>query len=624
VIQKYENFLMRSFAKIASLFIFLYLTLAVLSSFLKGTPKTAYAFKFPYKSAGLSKHDAAAHLLSRFTFGARPGEIDEVVNEGLEKWFKNQLNAALPDDSLLAMLAPFDALQLSNSQIADIYPKGGREVRMAIKDSVISKDSVDRAVDKKAYRATLDQYMKERGMKPQQELFKQLIGQKILRAAYSENQLQEVMTSFWFNHFNVALVKNDCAEFIPAYERDVIRPYALANFSDLLIHTAESPAMLYYLDNFNSAATPDTSKMKGPKPKQLPGLNENYAREVMELHTLGVDGGYTQSDVTQAAKILTGWTVYPLGNFDNAQNTRQKITADSAKTPGYVHDGDFLFNPRRHDTSSKIVLGHSFPAGRGYAEGVELLQLLAHHPSTAKFICKEIAVRFVSDTPSVSLINKMVKIFIEKNGDIKEVLITMVSAPEFWSAAVINKKIKSPFELAISSVRSLNVRVDDANQLGNWIGRMGEKMYNYQAPTGFPDRGQYWINTGSLLNRMNFGLAFAGERIQGITLDLIALNNHHEPESAIAALSIYGKLLVPMGDSLQIQKRLSPLLNDPSLAQKVSTAASNRNEAGAQNLNSDSLRKVSDALAMQRKKQNNTMLSQVVGVLIGSPEFQRR
>lgn len=615
---------MKSFFSIGFLFLSLYITQALLSSFLKNTPETVYGIKFPYKSAGLSKHDAAAHLLSRFTFGARPGEIDRVAAEGLEKWFKSQLDASFPEDSLLIMLAPFDALQLSNEQIVDIYPRGGREVRMAIKDSIISKDSVDKAIDKKAYRAVLDQYMKDRGLKPQQDLFKQLISQKILRAAYSENQLQEVMTSFWFNHFNVALVKNDCAEFIPSYERDVIRPYALSNFSDLVIHTAQSPAMLYYLDNFNSAATPDTNKMKGPKPKQLPGLNENYAREVMELHTLGVDGGYTQSDVTQAAKILTGWTVYPLGNFENIPNARQKITADSVKTPGYIHEGDFLFNPRRHDTSSKVVLGHSFPAGRGYAEGVELLQLLAHHPSTARFICTEIAVRFVSDTPSLSLINKMVKTFKEKNGDIKDVLITMVSAPEFWSAAVINKKIKSPFELAISSVRSLHVRVEDANQLGNWIGRMGEKMYNYQAPTGFPDRGQYWINTGSLLNRMNFGLAFAGERIQGIALDLIALNNQHEPESAIAALGIYGKLLVPMGDSLQIQKRLSPLLNDPSLAQKVSTAASNRNESGAQYVNSDSLRKVSDALAMQRKKQNNMMLAQVVGVLIGSPEFQRR
>lgn len=615
---------MKSFFSIGFLFLSLYIIQALLSSFLKNTPETVYGIKFPYKSAGLSKRDAAAHLLSRFTFGARPGEIDRVAAEGLEKWFKSQLDASLPEDSLLIMLAPFDALQLSNEQIVDIYPRGGREVRMAIKDSIISKDSVDKAVDKKAYRAVLDQYMKDRGLKPQQDLFKQLISQKILRAAYSENQLQEVMTSFWFNHFNVALVKNDCAEFIPSYERDVIRPYALSNFSDLVIHTAQSPAMLYYLDNFNSAATPDTNKMKGPKPKQLPGLNENYAREVMELHTLGVDGGYTQSDVTQAAKILTGWTVYPLGNFENIPNARQKITADSVKTPGYIHEGDFLFNPRRHDTSSKVVLGHSFPAGRGYAEGVELLQLLAHHPSTARFICTEIAVRFVSDTPSLSLINKMVKTFKEKNGDIKDVLITMVSAPEFWSAAVINKKIKSPFELAISSVRSLHVHVEDANQLGNWIGRMGEKMYNYQAPTGFPDRGQYWINTGSLLNRMNFGLAFAGERIQGIALDLIALNNQHEPESAIAALGIYGKLLVPMGDSLQIQKRLSPLLNDPSLAQKVSTAASNRNESGAQYVNSDSLRKVSDALAMQRKKQNNMMLAQVVGVLIGSPEFQRR
>ncbi len=615
---------MKSFAKIASVFFFLLLVQTFFSAFFKSHPEAEYSVKFPYKSAGLTKYAAAAHLLSRFTFGARPGEIDEVADEGLEKWFKKQLDASMPDDTLLVKLAPLDALTLNNSQIADIFPRGGREVRMAVKDSVISKDSVDRAVDKKAYRATLDQYMKDKGMKSQQELFKQLLSQKIFRAAYSQNQLQEVMTSFWFNHFNVALVKNDCAEFIPCYERDVIRPYALGNFSDLLIHTAESPAMLYYLDNFNSAATPDTTKMKGPKPKQLPGLNENYAREVMELHTLGVDGGYTQSDVTQAAKILTGWTVYPLGNFDNAANTRQKITADSIKTRGYVHEGDFLFNPRRHDTSSKLVLGHVFPAGRGYDEGVELLQLLASHHSTAQFICREIAVRFVSDTPSVSLINKMVKTFTDKKGNIKEILLTMVSAPEFWSPAAINRKIKSPFELAISSVRSLDVRVDDANPLGNWIGRMGEKMYNYQAPTGFPDRGQYWINTGSLLNRMNFGLAFAAERIQGIHLDLIALNNHHEPESALAALSIYGKLLVPMGDSLQMQKRLSPLLNDPSLAQKISTAAGNRNMVSSQDINNDSLRKVADHLAMQRTKQSNLILSQVVGVLIGSPEFQRR
>jgi uncharacterized protein (DUF1800 family) len=584
--------------------------------------------KFPYKEAGLSDRAAAAHLLSRFTFGARPGEVNTVVAEGLEKWFEHQLKANFPDDSLNRMLISYDALTLSNSQIVDIYPRGGREVRMAIKDGILNKDSVDKQTDKKAYKALLDQYMKDKGLKPQQDLYKQFISQKILRAAYSENQLKEVLTSFWFNHFNVALVKNDCAEFIPAYERDVIRPRALGNFEDLLVNTAKSPAMLYYLDNFSSTAGPDTTKnatkVNAPKPKQLQGLNENYAREVMELHTLGVDGGYTQSDVTQAARVLTGWTVYPIGNFDNAEIARQKITTDSAKNPGWVHEGDFLFNPHHHDMGQKTALGHLFPAGVGYTEGLDLFTLLSHHPSTAHFICRELAIRFVSDTPSTTLVDKMAKTFTQKNGDIKAVLITMVTSPEFWAPLAIQEKIKSPFELAISSVRSLQVHIEDPNQLNNWIGRMGEKIYNYQAPTGFPDKGQYWINTGSLLNRMNFGLAFAGGRIQGISIDLLSLNNHHEPESALAALSIYGKILVPLGDSLQMQKRLSPLLNDPALAQKVSLAASSGNATETRSNISDSLKQVTAALALQRSKQNNVMLSQVVGVLIGSPEFQRR
>jgi uncharacterized protein (DUF1800 family) len=617
---------MNPFKKLLIRFI-LYISLPLLSSFLPIPKLHPKSVKFPYKAAGLTDRAAAAHLLSRFTFGASPGQIDAVVHEGLEHWFVSQLRASLNDDFLDTVLNKYDDLQLSNAEVVDIFPTGGREVRMAIKDGVINKDSVDKQTDKKAYKAVLDAYMKQKGLKPLQELYKQFISQKILRAAYSQNQLQEVMTSFWFNHFNVAIVKYDCAEFIPAYERDVIRPGALGKFGDLLLHTAQSPAMLYYLDNFSSSVATNTTKLnpKGNavKPKQLQGLNENYAREVMELHTLGVDGGYTQQDVTQAARILTGWTVYPLGNIDNRSNTRQKITSDSARKPGWVHDGDFLFNPGRHDNGEKIVLGHVFPNGGGYAEGEELLNLLAHNQSAAKFICTEIATRFVSDTPATSLVDKMIRTFIKKDGDIKEILITMVSAPEFWAATAIREKIKSPFELAISSIRSLNVRIDDPVQLNNWISKMGERLYNYQAPTGFPDRGQYWINTGSLLNRMNFGLAFASGRIQGISVDLLALTNHHEPESALAALDVFRKILVPMGDSLQMQKRLSPLLNDPALAQKVSSAASSKNATLSEN-NADSLKQVADALAFQRTKQNNIMLAQVVGVLIGSPEFQRR
>ena len=619
---------MNSVKKGCFLLLFSYLSLLTLSSFFNPAPGVPDRIKFPYQAAGLSEREAVIHLLNRFSFGYTPGQIDEVLQQGPEKWFEKQLQASFPDDSLKIKLLQYDALTLSNAEIVNLYPRGGRELRMAIKDGVINKDSVDRQTDKKAYKAVLDQYMKEKGLRPQQELYKQFISQKILRAAYSQNQLQEVMTSFWFNHFNVAIIKNDCAQFIPSYERDVIRPRALGNFEDLLVNTAKSPAMLYYLDNFSSSAAPDSNRIRfravSQKQGQRQGLNENYAREVMELHTLGVDGGYTQSDVTQAAKILTGWTVYPMGNLDNAANGREKITIDSAAFPGWVHEGDFLFNPRRHDMSQKVVLGHMFPAGGGYEEGLELFNLLSHHSSTAHFICHEIAVRFVSDSPSTKLVDKMSQTFLKKNGDIKSVLLTMVSSPEFWAPSAMQDKIKSPFELAISAVRNLGVTIDNPLPLSFWIGRMGEKMYNYQAPTGFPDKAQYWINTGSLLNRMNFGLAFAGGRVQGTTMDLLALNNYHEPESTLAALNVFGKILVPLSDTTQLQKRLTPLLNDPALAQKISSAALSKEVSESPTNEIDSFRQYKAMVRQQNMKQNNVMLSQVVGILIGSPEYQRR
>jgi uncharacterized protein (DUF1800 family) len=467
-------------------------------------------YRFPYRQAGLTDRQAAAHLLSRFTYGATPGQIDTVVQEGLENWWAEQLAAELPDDSLAALLRPYDALQLTNEQVANLYPRMGQVAKMAIRDGVVNKDSIK--TDRKEYREMIRAYMAEKGYKPEQELFRQFICQKILRAAYSKNQLQEVMTDFWFNHFNVSITKNDCAEFIPAYERDVIRPNTLGKFGDLLLKTAKSPAMLFYLDNFSSAvAIPGDSGRRG--------LNENYAREVMELHTLGVDGGYTQADVTQAARVLTGWTVYPMN--ENAERFINRFNPDQLARRGFVHEGDFLFNANRHDKGEKTVLGHIFPAGGGYDEGVELLEMLAHHPSTAQFICRKIAVRFVSDDPPQSLIDKMVKTFRAKDGDIRQVLITMVAAQEFWSPAAVLEKTKSPFELAIGAVRSLHAEIDQPYPLYTWITRMGEKKYYYQAPTGFPDKGAYWINTGSLLNRMNFGLALAEGQISGLKVEAV-------------------------------------------------------------------------------------------------------
>jgi uncharacterized protein (DUF1800 family) len=572
---------------------------------------------FPYRKSGLTGRQAAAHLLSRFTYGATPGEVDAVVREGLENWFVQQLKAGLPDDSLNARLRQYEALGLSNEQVETQYPRRGQVLRMAVRDGIIDKDSVK--TDRAAYREVIRSYMFQKGYKPEQDLFRQFISQKILRAAYSNNQLLEVMTDFWFNHFNVSLSKNDCAEFIPAYERDVIRPNALGKFDSLLLKTAKSPAMLYYLDNFNSSG--------------VKGLNENYAREVMELHTLGVDGGYTQQDVTEAARVLTGWTVYPMNEVGRAAINR--FTPQQLDRRGFVHEGDFLFNANRHDKGQKTVLGHVFPAGGGYEEGVELLEMLAHSGSTARFISRKIAVRFVSDDPPQSLIDKMARTFSDKDGDIRQVLLTMVEAPEFWSPAAVRGKTKSPFELAIGAVRSLHADIGQPYPLYVWISRMGEKKYYYQAPTGFPDKGIYWINTGSLLNRMNFGLALAAGRVPGVSVDLGALTQGHEPESEQAALVTYGHLILPERDLDGTIRRLAPLLGEEGLTQKIAAAngdgkgggegrQGNGTANGEGRLGNGTANGDGKVDGEGRQGDEAAEVAQVVGIIIGSPEYQRR
>lgn len=640
----------------------------VFSSFVNERAKEK--FVLPYKKAGLTEQQAAAHLLSRFTYGAKPGDVDAVVKMGLEKWLEQQLEGNQADPELTPMLSRFDAINLSNTEVENTYPRNAQLLRFAVRDGYIHKDSVNNA-GKKEYRATLAKYMQDKGYKPQQELYRQFINQKILRAVYTNNQLKELMTDFWFNHFNVSLSKNQCASFVPAYERDVIRPNVFGHFENLLLATAKSPAMLMYLDNFTSTGkniTPtdepaDNIMMgKGGRKAQnrkraqavmkaqanaknqnkKQGLNENYAREVMELHTLGVDGGYTQNDVTQAARILTGWTLAPMG--DNGygapmKKLMERVGDDKLREQGFVHEGDFLFAMNRHDNGAKVVLGKKFPAGGGYEEGETLLKMLAHHASTAKFISKKIAVRFVSDNPPQSLIDKMARTFANSNGDIKEVLITMASAPEFWSADALREKTKSPFELAISAVRSLDASVKQPYQLYTWINKMGQQMYYYQAPTGFPDRGQYWINTGSLLNRMNFGLALASQRIPGISFNLTALNSNHEPESAEAALTIYSKLMMPERKLDETISRLKPMLNNPDLEQNIAKAAAQN--APPQQMNTmanedaNMMEEGADKMKLKGKKAlvnnapsqqagSNSMLAQVVGVIIGSPEFQRK
>lgn len=594
---------------------------------------------FPYQKAGLTERQAAAHLLSRFTYGSKEGDVDAMVKMGLEKWFRQQLDGDLADDSLNLMLSRFDDINLSNTEVENKYPRQNRVLKLAIADGSINKDSVNKG-DPKAYREQIRSYMEKKGFKPEQELYRQFINQKILRAAYSRNQLRELLTDFWFNHFNVSLTKNQCASFIPAYERDVIRPNVTGKFENLLLATAKSPAMLIYLDNFTSTGQPvalenggapqmnaagkPVNRKVAPKRKQG-GLNENYAREVMELHTLGVDGGYTQSDVTQAARVLTGWTLAPMGEDGYGaamQKIIDKVGEENLKKRGFVKEGDFLFVPDRHDNEEKTVLGKHFAAGGGYEEGLSLLKMLAGHPSAAQFISRKIATRFVNDNPAKTLVDKMAKTFTKTDGDIRQVMMTMVSSPEFWSPASRREKTKSPFELAISAVRSLDADITQPYQLFNWINRMGQKMYYYQAPTGFPDRGQYWINTGALLNRMNFGLALAAQRIPGVKINLSALNNHHEPESAEAALLTYSKIMMPERNLTETLKRLKPMLNDPSLSTKVAQAADKNAVQQEQVTMGENRAPIKPAVT--NAVNNNAMLAQVVGVIIGSPEFQRK
>src|SRR5215470_4542162 len=352
---------------------------------------------------------------------------------------------------------------------------------------------------------------------PQQVVGDELMQAKLLRAIYSERQLDEVMTDFWFNHFNVYLGKGADRYLVTSYERDVIRAHALGKFEDLLVATAKSPAMLFYLDNWLSVG-PDSDVARGvrknpfprrrrgrfppPPPRQTQakgkrknGLNENYGRELMELHTLGVNGGYTQNDVTEVARVLTGWTI------DQPQK-----------------GGAFKFEERMHEPGTKFVLGHKIKE-HGEKEGMEVLHLLAHHPSTAHFICTKLATRFVSDDPPPALVDEMSQTFLKKDGEIHEVLKTMFNSPEFWRADLYRAKLKTPLEFMVSAVRATGADVTDATPLARQLNTMGMPLYGMQPPTGYSMKSEAWVNSSALLGRMNFSVALMAGRIKGVKVD---------------------------------------------------------------------------------------------------------
>jgi hypothetical protein len=596
---------------------------------------------FPYKKQGLTERQAAVHLLNRFTYGIKPGDIDKVLEQGLENWFDEQLNHPQNDDELALHLASYDALQMDNEKIVNhfipIY-----ELRKMVRDAGIF--IADSNFEKPAYRSTIDSFMKKNDIRLPGEYQRQLINQKFLRAVYTKNQLNEVLTDFWYNHFNVSLSKNQCALNVLCFERDVIRPNVLGNFETLLIATAKSPAMLAYLDNNNSISYNNTlSKFElGKKVKQLvdnnanpmqdesvlkmikqrkeQGLNENYARELMELHTLGVDGGYTQKDVTEVARIFTGWSTVPLLKSSDYRKNFDKYRQYNLQKLGFIIDGNFLYRANRHDDSSKTVLKVHYPANGGYDEGISLLKNLANHTATAHFICKKIATKFVADNPPASLVEKMATAYVKSNGNIKQVLITMVNAPDFWAETSVRKKIKTPFEYIVSSIRATNANLYLPFQLYSWCTNMGQKFYNYQAPTGFPDRSTYWVNTSSLLNRMNFGMAFTANKMPGIKLDSITLKQHYEPESVEAAIKSLSEFLLPEAYSTKNLERVSTLLTHNEVDAKIDAATKQHAMNPTEN----------DEIVAHEKNMlpnpmiENKKMQQIVGLLIGSPEFQKR
>jgi len=330
---------------------------------------------------------------------------------------------------------------------------------------------------------------------PQQVVAYDLLSSKLLRAIGSNRQLAEELDDFWFNHFNVFYDKGSDRFLIPDYERAAIRPYVLGKFRDLLEATAKSPAMLFYLDNFESVRTDLDANDKKRKVKR--GLNENYGRELMELHTLGVNGGYTQKDVTEVARCFTGWTIL---------EPRR--------------GGGFLYNDKVHDKGEKVVLGQVIPAGGGMDDGEKVLDILAAHPSTAHFISQELAQRFVADNPPAALVDRMAKTFLTTGGDIREVMKTMLNSKEFWSEGSYRAKVKSPFEMVVSAVRALNANVTDAFALANQVENLGEPLYRKLEPTGYPNTNAEWVNSAALLGRMNFALQLAQNRVQGAKVDL--------------------------------------------------------------------------------------------------------
>jgi uncharacterized protein (DUF1800 family) len=617
-------------------------------------------------SEGLTEDEAILQALNRLGFGPRPGDLERVKEMGLQKWIDQQLHPDSIDDSALdARLQRFPTLKMTSAKLLDEFPEpqvaarregitveqyrkeqqermrsamqsalpgdaqsepqsgtqgsGQSDLQMADAMHMPNFDAMDNDLNAnpakekgqgKGQGVFSNRMINYEQIRLPQRIVAELSMAKMTRAVYSERQLQEMMVDFWYNHFNVYAAKGADRWLITEYERDAIRAHAMGKFRDLLGATAKSPAMLFFLDNWLSADPVAWQKLQqeqkerqmrgggfggGPfgtrrfpqgrpvpngnpndpnanaKQKQERGLNENYGRELMELHTLGVDGGYTQEDVINVAKAFTGWSI------------RQPR-----------RDPAFFFDDRIHDNSVKTVLGHQIHDG-GMKDGEEVLDILARDPHTAHHISFELAQRFVSDNPPPALVDRMAQTFLKSDGDIREVLRAMIYSPEFWSKEAYRSKIKTPFEVVASATRAVGAEVEIPLMLVQWTSRIGQPLYQCEPPTGYSDKADAWVNTGALLSRMNFSLALTSNRLRGAQVNIDSLFGSDTAANPHATLDRAIQLLLGGQASQQTRETLEKQLDDPQILQ---------------------------AALDDKVKQVNAAI--IAGLVLGSPEFQRR
>lgn len=428
-------------------------------------------------STRLTEEQKVIHFLNRTSFGPTREDVQKVNRLGIHAYLEEQLRPEKISDSLVEeKLAGLKTMRLSSRELIELYPPPRQQ-------------------------AGQQEMMGQQQMQGPRTVILELQQARLLRSVYSQRQLYETMVDFWSNHFNVFSAKGADRWLTTAYDRDTLRPHALGRFRDLLLATAQSPAMLFYLDNWLSASpNAVVAKLAPNNPRR--GLNENYARELMELHTLGVDGGYTQKDVREVARCFTGWTI------------RQPRA-----------EGIFHFEPRIHDTGEKIVLGTRIPPAGGMEDGLRVIDLLSRHPSTARFISFKLARRFIADDPPPSIVNRAAEAFSRSEGDIPTILRALIDSPEFFSPEIYQTKVKKPLEFVASALRTTGAEVHLSHQLLRYLGRMGEPLFLAQPPTGYPDVAASWTSPDMLLTRMNFATDLIANRIPGARLRLDALGD---------------------------------------------------------------------------------------------------